>query len=89
MRYLKLFFKEKQLPSVTWDLQVDGVAHTISNESVIEAILAAPKSEQKAIGDVIRRLDFLNKDVNAYLKHLAVPLCKAANVRFGFASEGA
>ena len=38
---------------------------------VIEQILCAPKHEQKAIGDMIRKLDFHNADINDYLKHLA------------------
>lgn len=71
-RYLQTFFAEKDLPEVHWELtDKTGCVHWISNEVVIEAILGAPKHEQKAIGDVVRRLDFVNADINDYLQHLA------------------
>ncbi len=71
-RYLDTFFDEKGLPTVTWNLKAqDGTSHTISNEIVLEHIAIAPKREKKAIGDMIRKIDFANGDVNDYLKHLA------------------
>jgi hypothetical protein len=72
IRYLTVFFKEKNLPFVQWELTAqDGEMHIISNEVVIEAIKGAPKHEQEAIADIIRTIDFQNGDVNDYLKHLA------------------
>ena len=72
MSYLKRFFAEKDLPEVSWELKdKQGVTHWISNEVVIEAIMGAPKYEQKAISHMLRRLDFANANVNDYLKHLA------------------
>lgn len=71
-QYLKVFFAEKNLPEVNWELRDNsGQLHWISNAVVIEQILCAPKHEQKAIGDMIRKLDFHNANVNDYLKHLA------------------
>lgn len=71
-QYLQTFFAEKQLPEVTWELtDKTGQLHWISNLVVIEHIFQAPKHEQKAIGDMIRKLDFHNADINDYLKHLA------------------
>lgn len=70
--YLKTFFKEKQLPSVTWDLvDNEGVAHIISSDVVLEAMEQAPVSELHAIENVIRKIDFNDGDVNDFLKHLA------------------
>ena len=70
--YLKTFFKEKDLPEVTWELEDnDGVTHIISNSVVLEAMEQAPDSELHSIENIIRRIDFANGDVNDFLKHLA------------------
>ena len=72
MKYLKTFLKEKDLPFVQWELtDKEGNTHIITNEVVIEAIGGAPRHEQEAISNVIRRIDFVNGDINDYLKHLA------------------
>lgn len=72
IRYLKIFFKEKQLPYVTWELvDDDGVTHHIDNEVVIEHLKVAPVAEQEKIADMIRKIDYANGSVNDYLKHLA------------------
>lgn len=82
-RYLKTFFEEKQLPEVTWSLEVDGVIHIMSNETVISTIMQAPKHEQAGIANMIRKIDFCNGDVNDYLKHLGTALAKASNAHTG------
>ncbi len=70
--YLRTFFEEKQLPFASWDLVDDeGVTHFINSDVVLEHIDMAHGDEQKRIGDVIRKIDFNNGDVNDYLKHLA------------------
>ena len=70
--YLETFFKEKQLPDVSWELKDDGgMTHWIGNEVVIEHISIASVEEQNKIADVIRKIDFANGDVNDFLKHLA------------------
>lgn len=72
MKYLKTFFDEKNLPLQDWELvDQDGVTHWISNEVVIEHIHAAPRHEQTAIANTIRKIDFMNGDVNHFLRHLA------------------
>ncbi len=78
--YLRTFFAEKNLPFAQWDLTADnGAFHIISNEVVIETILTGtPKHEQKQIANVIRRIDFLNGNVNDFLKHLAGALINNA-----------
>lgn len=70
--YLETFFTEKKLPYINWELTDNsGVPHLIDSDVVLEHIELAPKHEQKAIGDMIRKIDFVNGDVNDYLKHLA------------------
>ena len=78
--YLRTFFEEKKLPEVDWELSAkDGTKHFISNAVVIEAIGKAPLHEQRAISNVIRRIDFNNGNVNDYLKHLAGALINGPN----------
>lgn len=38
---------------------------------VVEAILSAPANEQKGIKSMLVKLDFMNKNVVDYFKHLA------------------
>ena len=72
IKYLKTFFEEKQLPDVSWELTAnDGTAHFIGSAVVIEHMATASAAEQNKIADVIRRIDFVNGDVNDFLKHLA------------------
>ena len=72
IRYLEIFFHEKQLPLVSWDLEDNaGNTHYIDSEVVLEHIEISPVAEQEAIADVIRKIDFHNGDVNDFLKHLA------------------
>lgn len=74
--YLRTFFEEKNLPLVNWEIEGRDGTNFISNEVVIEHIHAAPLHEQKAIADVIRKIDFHNGDVNHFLRHLAGALVK-------------
>lgn len=70
--YLKTFFQEKNLPLANWELEAeDGTLHWISNEVVIEHVMAAGRDEQTQIANVIRKIDFANGNVNHFLKHLA------------------
>lgn len=73
--YLKLFFEEKDLPEVLWELtSKDGEIHSISNTVVIEHLAITSKEEQRAVANVIRKIDHANGDVNDYLKHLATAI---------------
>ncbi len=72
IQYLETFFKEKELPHVSWELVDDaGVTHSIDSDVVLEHIEQTSVREQNGIADVIRRIDFKNGDVNDFLKHLA------------------
>ncbi len=74
-RYLRTFFDEKQLPIESWTVEAPGgTPNHFDTEIVIERIFAAPESEQQAIGDTIRRIDFGNGDVNRFLRHLSKAL---------------
>ena len=74
--YIEKFFEEKDLPYVMWELEHNEEEHIIDNEEVIKLIKEAPFQEQKAIADMLRQLDFLNQDINDYLKHLAIAYIK-------------
>lgn len=78
MSYLKTFFAEKNLEPVTWTLYAeDGTPNIIESAVVIEAIHGTTGQERKAIERQIRRLDFLNADINDFLKHLAGALVRS------------
>lgn len=71
-KYLRDFFAEKDLPTVTWELEDnDGTTHIISNAVVVEHIVTCAVSEAKELANVLRRIDFANGDVDHFLKHLA------------------
>ena len=71
-RYLRTFFKEKELPSVNWEIEApDGMLHHISNDVVIEHIWTCNDQEMTEVANVIRKIDFANGNVNHFLKHLA------------------
>lgn len=69
--WFETFLEEKGLPFQAWEIEHAGVTHIIDSTVVIEAILTAPHHEQAAIKNMIVRIDFVNGDVNDYLKHLA------------------
>ena len=74
-KYIRQFFAEKEIPFKQWELtDKQGGNHIISNEVVIENIKNAPKHEQDAIANILRKIDFKNGDVNHFLKHLAQAL---------------
>ena len=69
---LKMFFDEKDLPLESWDIMSkNGTMNYIDNEVVIEHILVSPESEKKQISNMITKIDFMNGNVNHFLKHLA------------------
>lgn len=71
-KYLRDFFAEKDIPEVHWTIvDSSGVEHMLSNLVVVEGITQATQAQAKGIGNSLRQLDFLNQDVNGYLKHLA------------------
>ncbi len=72
IKYLETFFAEKDLVEENWELTDEqGVTHWISSAVVLEQLAIAPREEQEAIANVIRKIDFANGNVNDFLKHLA------------------
>jgi len=71
-KYIQNFFDEKDLYFAEWELiDQTGTTNFISNEVVIENIKCANVKEQNKIAEVLRKIDFVNGDVNDFLKHLA------------------
>ena len=76
-QYLETFFQEKSLPSVSWEIKDDqGVTHFIDNDVVIEAVLQCGEDEAERIAASIRQIDFMNGDINHYLRYLAEALIR-------------
>jgi hypothetical protein len=72
IKYLEVFFEEKEIPSQLFELKDSlGTTHFIDTEAVIEIIKSTSVKEQRTIADMLRKIDFVNGDVNHYLKHLA------------------
>lgn len=73
MKYIELFFQEKNLPFEQWEIiDTKGDYHIIDNEFVIDLLLnTCGRGEQEQAADVIRKIDFANGDVNHFLRHLA------------------
>lgn len=71
IKYIQNFFDEKVIPEITFEVEGPSGINYIPNTVVIEHIKIAPASEQKRIGNILRKIDFMNGDVNHFLKHLA------------------
>lgn len=74
--WLETFLTEKNFDRNTgWELQApNGMAHFIGADVVIEAMMSAPKHEQKAIKATLVKIDFINGNVAHYFRHLAQAL---------------
>jgi hypothetical protein len=71
-KYLRMFFEEKNLPHKDFEITTEaGTYNLIPSEVVIEHIMIAPEHEKEQIANIIRKIDFMNGDVNHFLKHLA------------------
>jgi len=72
-RYLTTFFAEKNLPLARWELvDNNGTVHHINNEVIIESLLNMHQSDLVVICANIRKLDFLNGDINHFLRYVAI-----------------
>jgi len=70
--YLEKFFKNKDLPYQEWQITLDGITRIVTNDSVIASILKASPEEQRQLADALCDLDEADRDINLFLKHLAV-----------------
>jgi hypothetical protein len=70
--WFRTFIEEKDLPVVEWNYDKEGYIDIhVDNYDVVELIIDHATDEEKAkIKSTIVKLDFLNQDVNHFLKHL-------------------
>jgi penicillin-binding protein-related factor A (putative recombinase) len=70
-KYLETFFEEKEIKHEMLEIEHAGEIHMIHTNAIINMIMQAPKTEQETIANTLRKIDFVNGDVNHYLKFLA------------------
>ncbi|NJN70892.1 MAG: hypothetical protein HC801_11890 [Nitrospira sp.] len=76
-KYLRDFFAEKDIPEKTFEVEGPEWGNNfIPNTVVVEHITLCKAEEAKQIEGVLRRIDFVNGDVNHFLAHLAQALAK-------------
>jgi hypothetical protein len=75
-KYLELFFEEKEIKYESWEIEHNDNIHFIDTDYVIEAIKTAPAEEKEQIANTLRKIDFVNGNVNHFLKFLAEALIK-------------
>jgi hypothetical protein len=86
--YLDMFFKEKRIPSKTFDVtDSQGITHSIPNQVVIDMIKQTRGRERSSIEDTLRKIDYGNGDVNHFLAHLAEGLAESYSGALRLASE--
>lgn len=71
-KYLVTLFDEKNI-SLETSIEVQGASGTnfMTLQNVVDAIVIAPKHEQRKIKDILVQIDFKNGDVLHFMKHLA------------------
>jgi len=70
--YLIKFFRNKNLAYQEWNITLNGANYVANNYSVIEMILNSKYEEQRELADALCELDAANRDINMFLKHLAI-----------------
>lgn len=70
-KYLRDFFAEKEIPETTFEVDGPSGPNAIPNAVVVEHIAQCSVAEATEIGNVLRKIDFANGDVNHFLAHLA------------------
>jgi len=68
---LKTYFEEKEIPYEVFEIENNGELHLIDNEMIIESIGNMPIAIQKKISNKITAIDFMNGDINDFLKYIA------------------
>lgn len=71
-KYLVALFEEKNI-SLETSIEAQGESGTnfMTLQTVVDAIVIAPKHEQRKIKDILVQIDFKNGDVLHFIKHLA------------------
>ena len=69
--WFRTFIEEKDLPIVEFEIEHDGIVHYLDNYDAVEIICnAMSPDDQEKVKDVIFRLDFMNGDINHFLKYI-------------------
>lgn len=71
MMDLEKFFAEKEIPFTHWEIEHNGVMHSIDSDVVIEAILSTVGVERSRVAGTLFMLDFNNASIVDYLHFLA------------------
>ena len=70
-KWFATFLEEKDLPFESFEVTANnGTVHMMDTEVIIEVIKGCSRKEQKGIKAMMVRIDFVNGNVNDYLKHL-------------------
>lgn len=70
--WLNTFIEEKNIDlEDTFEVMGSSGVNIMPYQVVVDAILSAPASEQKAIKEMIVKIDFKNGDVRHYFRHLS------------------
>lgn len=73
--WLDTFIEEKGLDlEGSFTVKIPNQVHIMPYGVVVEAMKGAPDHEQKKIKDMLVIIDFKNRDVKHYLRHLAQAL---------------
>tara|TARA_R100001244_G_scaffold128976_1_gene100100 strand:+ start:208 stop:480 length:273 start_codon:yes stop_codon:yes gene_type:complete len=71
-KFFDAFFSEKDLAEQIYDVtSPNGTPNVIPTSAVIDAIKSTQGAEAKNIENTLRQIDFYNRDVHHYLKHIA------------------
>ena len=74
--YLKKFFEEKVIPFQIFEIESNGLTHFVDTDVIKECILNTGASEQIAIANAFKKIDYANADILNYFKFLAKVLVK-------------
>jgi hypothetical protein len=85
--YLVKFFRNKNLAFQEWNITINGVNHVANNYSIIEMITKARYEEQRELADALYELDAADRDINMFLKHLAIE-CNIVDKSHSAETEG-
>lgn len=69
--WFRTFIEEKDLPVVNWEFDFNDNIHIMDNYDMVEIICELPAENQKMIKDKLVQIDFVNGNVNHFLKYLA------------------
>ena len=71
---LSTFFAEKDFEIRTYEVEANGMAHIITTDVVIEAILRTVGQERQGVENILLQLDVRNGDFHHFFRHLATGL---------------